>query len=110
MRIPKLHKGSFVPSILDPRQRIDQALRPRTRPPWQCWWMCTLENWVGLSGILWGSGVLFALLVAVPFIDRNPRRHWRQRPVAITLGALVLVALVILSILAAVTTAAEHLE
>lgn len=26
LRIPKLRKGSFVPSILEPRRRIDQAL------------------------------------------------------------------------------------
>src|SRR5262249_177708 len=50
-----------------------------TKPPWIYWWMFTLENWIGLSGILWGGGVLFALLVAVPFLDRNPRRYWRQR-------------------------------
>ncbi len=80
-----------------------------TRPPWMYWWMFTLENWVGLSGILWGAGVLFALLVAVPFIDRNPRRYWRQRPVAIALGALVLAALIVMTILEAVTTPAEHL-
>jgi ubiquinol-cytochrome c reductase cytochrome b subunit len=81
-----------------------------TRPPWIYWWMFTLENWIGLSGILWGSIVLFGLLVAVPFIDRNPRRHWRQRPVAITLGAIVLVALIVLTILAAITTPVAHLD
>jgi ubiquinol-cytochrome c reductase cytochrome b subunit len=80
-----------------------------TKPPWIYWWMFTLENWVGLSGILWGSGALFALLVAVPFIDRNPRRFWRHRPIAITLGVLLLVTLIVLSVLAAVTTPAEHL-
>jgi ubiquinol-cytochrome c reductase cytochrome b subunit len=73
------------------------------------WWMFTLENWVGLSGILWGAVGLFALLVAVPFIDRNPRRYWRQRPIAISLGALVLVALIGLTVLEAVTTPAQHL-
>ena len=80
-----------------------------TKPPWMYWWMFTLENWIGLSGILWGAVVLFALLVAVPFIDRNPRRYWRQRPIAIGLGALVLAALIVFSILEAITTPAEHL-
>src|SRR5262249_39790446 len=80
-----------------------------TKPPWIYWWMFTLENWIGLSGILWGAGVLFALLVAVPFIDRNPRRYWRQRPVAVALGLLVLAALVVLTILEATTTPVEHL-
>ncbi len=80
-----------------------------TKPPWIYWWMFTLENWLGLSGILWGAGVLFALLVAVPFIDRNPNRLWRRRPVAISLGALVLLAMIVLTILMAVTPAGEHL-
>src|SRR6266540_5674025 len=80
-----------------------------TRPPWIYWWMFTLENWIGLSGILWGAGVLFALLIAVPFVDRNPRRHWRDRPIAMTAGALVIGFLIVLTILEAVTTPAEHL-
>jgi ubiquinol-cytochrome c reductase cytochrome b subunit len=80
-----------------------------TKPPWMYWWLFTLENWIGLSGILWGAGVLFALLAAVPFIDHNPRRHWRQRPIALTLGVLVLAFLIALTILEAVTTPAQHL-
>ncbi|MFD8495794.1 cytochrome bc complex cytochrome b subunit [Amycolatopsis sp. NPDC059657] len=80
-----------------------------TRPPWMYWWMFTLENWVGLSGILWGAVVLFALLVALPFIDRNPRRHWKQRPIAMGVGALVLITLIVLTVLEAVTTPGQHL-
>jgi len=68
-----------------------------------------MENWVGLTGILWGAGALFALLVAVPFIDRNPRRYWRQRPIAMLLGAIVLLALIVMSILEVFTTPAQHL-
>ncbi len=77
--------------------------------PWMYWWMFTLENWIGLAGILWGVGVLFGLLVAVPFLDRNPHRYWRQRPVALTLAALVLAFLIVLTILEAITTPAQHL-
>ncbi|HET7486375.1 MAG TPA: cytochrome b N-terminal domain-containing protein [Acidimicrobiales bacterium] len=80
-----------------------------TKPPWMFWWLFTLENWVGLKGILWGTGVLFAVLVAVPFVDRSPDRWWRRRPVAMVLGALVLVLLVALTVLMAVTTPAQHL-
>jgi len=80
-----------------------------TKPPWMYWWMFTLENWIGLAGILWGVGVLFGLLVAVPFLDRNPHRYWRQRPVALTLAALVLAFLIVLTILEAITTPAQHL-
>ncbi len=34
--------------------------------------MFTLENWIGLSGILYGGGTLFLLLIVLPFADRNP--------------------------------------
>ena len=80
-----------------------------TRPPWMYWWMFSLQNWVGLSGILWGGIILFALLIALPFVDRNPRRYWRQRPLAIGIGALVLAAIIILTVLGAITTPAQHL-
>jgi ubiquinol-cytochrome c reductase cytochrome b subunit len=81
-----------------------------TRPPWNFWWMFTLENWFGLAGILYGGVVLFMLLVAVPFVDRNPNRSWRDRPVAMVLGLLVLLALVVLTILILFTTPEVHLE
>ena len=80
-----------------------------TRPPWNFWWMFTLENWVGLSGILYGGGALFLLLILLPFVDRNPHRSWRHRPVAIGLGALVLLTLIALTILMAATTPKTHL-
>jgi ubiquinol-cytochrome c reductase cytochrome b subunit len=80
-----------------------------TKPPWMYWWMFTLENWVGLSGIVWGAAALFALLVAVPFIDRSPRRYWKDRPIAIGIGALVVAFLILLTILEAFTTPVAHL-
>jgi len=81
-----------------------------TRPPWSFWWMFTLENWLGLSGILYGGGALFLLLTVLPFVDRNPQRSWRRRPVAMTLGLLVLVAMVALTLLMFATTPETHLE
>lgn len=80
-----------------------------TKPMWVFWWMFTLENRVGLAGILCGGGVLFALLFAVPFLDRSPARSWRARPVAMALGAAVLITMVVLTALMAVTTPAVHL-
>ncbi|WP_207084815.1 cytochrome b N-terminal domain-containing protein [Nocardioides sp. S5] len=47
-----------------------------TRPPWNFWWMFTLENWWGLPWIAYGGGALFLLLIALPFVDRNPHRSW----------------------------------
>lgn len=80
-----------------------------TKPPWNFWWMFTLENWVGLSGILYGGGALFLLLIILPFVDRNPNRLWRRRPVAMGFALLVLVVLAALTVLMAVTKAQTHL-
>ena len=80
-----------------------------TKPPWNFWWMFTLENWLGLSGIVWGGGALFLLLGILPFVDRNPNRHWRRRPVAMILAALVLLVLIALTILMMFTKAKTHL-
>ena len=32
-----------------------------TKPIWVFWWMFTLENWIGLPGILYGGAALFLL-------------------------------------------------
>lgn len=80
-----------------------------TKPPWMFWWLFTLENWIGLKGILYGSGALFALLVAVPFVDRNPRRWWRRRPVAMICAGAVVGSVIALTILMALTTPGQHL-
>lgn len=80
-----------------------------TRPPWMFWWLFTLENWLGLDGIVWGSGVLFALLLSVPFIDRGPERWWRRRPIAMAAAALVIGTIVVLTVLMAATTQVQHL-
>ncbi|WP_310527347.1 cytochrome b N-terminal domain-containing protein [Nocardioides sp.] len=80
-----------------------------TKPPWNFWWMFTLEDWMGLSGILYGGGALFLLLALVPFVDRNRNRSWRRRRVAMTLGLLVVLALATLTVLMLFTTPETHL-
>ena len=80
-----------------------------TKPLWMFWWLFTLENKIGLKGIIYGAGALFGLLFAVPFIDRNPQRWWRKRPVAVTIAGLVLVTIIVLTIMEALTTPASHL-
>lgn len=80
-----------------------------TRPPWTFWWVFTLENWIGLPGILYGELALFVLLVVLPFADRNPERSWRRRPVVMTTALAILLVLVALSVLMAATPAQQHL-
>lgn len=78
-------------------------------PPWMFWWPFTLENWFGLPAILYGELLFFVILVIVPFVDRNPNRWWRQRPVAMTLGVLLLLIIIVLTVLMAITPAGQHL-
>jgi quinol-cytochrome oxidoreductase complex cytochrome b subunit len=80
-----------------------------TRPPWIFWWMFTLENWVGLAGILYGELAFFALLVILPFVDRNPNRYWRRRPVAMTVALCLALVLIALTVVMAFTPAKQHL-
>ena len=80
-----------------------------TKPPWPFLWMYALENWFGLSSILWGAGFLFALLVLLPFVDRGPDRLWRRRPVVMVIAGLVVAALIVLTVIALVTTPEAHL-
>lgn len=80
-----------------------------TRPPWMFWWVFTIENLVGLPGILWGELAFFALLAAVPFLDRSPHRTWRRRPVAMIVAAVVTLTVVVLTIMMAATPAKQHI-
>jgi quinol-cytochrome oxidoreductase complex cytochrome b subunit len=80
-----------------------------TKPPWDFWWMFTLENWAGLPGILYGELAFFAVLVILPFIDRNPNRYWRRRPVAMTMALVLVLVLAALTLLMAVSPAKQHL-
>jgi ubiquinol-cytochrome c reductase cytochrome b subunit len=80
-----------------------------TKPPWPFLWMFALENWFGLSSILWGAGFLFALLVLLPFVDRSQDRSWRRRPVVMAIAGLVVAALIVLTVIALVTTPEAHL-
>ena len=80
-----------------------------TKPPWMFWWPFTLENWFGLSAIVWGELVFFALLAALPFLDRSPERWWRRRPVVVGIGAVVVAVLIVLTVLMAVTPQKVHL-
>jgi ubiquinol-cytochrome c reductase cytochrome b subunit len=57
----------------------------------------------------YGGGALFLLLIALPFVDRNPHRSWRHRPVAMGIALLVLLIVVVLTVLMAFTEPVTHL-
>jgi quinol-cytochrome oxidoreductase complex cytochrome b subunit len=81
-----------------------------TKPPWVFYWLYAFEDWFGLGGILYGMILFFGFLFLVPFIDRTPLRGLRSRPVMLILGAVFLVALVILSLITAFSPVVSHLE
>src|SRR6266542_4483343 len=57
-----------------------------TKPPWPLLWIYPVEDWVGVSGILWATLAIFVVLLAVPWVDRSPERHpfsRRRLPVTI---------------------------
>jgi quinol-cytochrome oxidoreductase complex cytochrome b subunit len=69
-----------------------------TKAPWYFLWIQGLLKLgdPALMGIVIPT-LVFALLFAVPYIDRNPYRMTSKRPVAVALGLLFVVAVVILS-------------
>jgi quinol-cytochrome oxidoreductase complex cytochrome b subunit len=69
-----------------------------TKAPWYFWWLQGMLK-LGdktLMGIILPTA-LVVLLIAVPYIDRNPYRSMYRRPVAVGLGILFALMLVVLS-------------
>jgi len=69
-----------------------------TKAPWYFLWiqgMLKLGD-PALMGIVIPT-IVFLLLFAVPYIDRNPYRMMSKRPIAVALGLLFVVALAVLS-------------
>jgi ubiquinol-cytochrome c reductase cytochrome b subunit len=81
-----------------------------TKPPWYFLWLYQPENWFGLDALWVFSAVLFVGLLLVPFLDRSPERDPRRRRFWIAVGAVVLVAWVVLTIVGATTEVASHVE
>lgn len=81
-----------------------------TKPPFLFYWMYAFENWLGVPGILYAAATLFGLLVLLPFLDRSPFRALRHRPAVATVGGILLLAIVALTIFVAVTPTGKHLQ
>ncbi len=58
-------------------------------------------EWIGTAVI---PGLAVLALFLLPFIDRNPSRHWSKRKLALSTMGVIVTGMVILTILAAVTT------
>lgn len=81
-----------------------------TKPPWPMLWLYPVENWVGVSGILWSTLVIFAALLIVPFVDRGPERDPMKRLRVVIPAAIVVLAVLGLIVYALVTPVATHID
>jgi ubiquinol-cytochrome c reductase cytochrome b subunit len=69
-----------------------------TKAPWYFWWLQGMLK-LGdktLMGIILPT-ILVALLVGIPYIDRNPHRSMYKRPLAVGLGILFVIIILVLS-------------
>lgn len=81
-----------------------------TKPPWPMLWLYPVENWVGVSGILWATLAIFLALLIVPFVDRGEERHPLRRLRVVIPGAVVALTVFGLIVYALVTPVATHIE
>jgi ubiquinol-cytochrome c reductase cytochrome b subunit len=80
-----------------------------TKPPWPLLWVYPVEDWIGVSGILWATLAIFAALLAVPLVDRSAERHPRRRlPIVIAAGVVV-AAIIGLIVYAVVQPVVSHI-
>ncbi len=62
-------------------------------------------EWLGTTVI---PIIAILALLLLPFFDRNPRRFWKTRPWAISIMSVMVVGIVVLTILAVVSTPAQE--
>ena len=69
-----------------------------TKAPWYFWWLQGLLKLgdKSLMGVVLPT-FLVILLLAVPYIDRNPSRLFVKRPLAVSVGVIFVLALILLS-------------
>ncbi len=99
--------AAFIGVAAEPRaDPSDAAYVPR--PEWYFLFLFEMLKffpgsleWLGTT-IIPGAAVIALLLL--PFYDKNPHRHWKHRKFALTFMSAVVVAMVFLTIRAAVTT------
>ncbi|MBN0043065.1 cytochrome bc complex cytochrome b subunit [Streptomyces actuosus] len=85
----------LVPPVLGPTPVDGIEI---TRPLWMFWWFFPLEEWFGVASIAYVIAGVFGLIFLVPFLDRSPRRLWRERKIAMTCAAVLLLALVAVTV------------
>ncbi|TQK45147.1 ubiquinol-cytochrome c reductase cytochrome b subunit [Streptomyces sp. SLBN-118] len=87
--------GVLVPPVVGPTPVDGIEI---TRPLWMFWWFFPMEEWFGVASIGWVILGVFGLTFLVPFLDRSPRRRWRERKVTVGVAVVLLLALAAITI------------
>lgn len=61
-----------------------------TKPYWPFLWIYSVENTMGMTGMVIAPAILFGFLAAVPLLDRGDHSHHRPPRLLLALGLLVL--------------------
>lgn len=80
-----------------------------TKPPWPFLWLYGVENVLGIAWLFPATVLAFVLLLALPFVDRNPSRHPRDRRVILSAFILMAALLLGLAMSAALMPGGQHL-
>ena len=80
-----------------------------TKPPWLFMGIFSIENWAGLSGLLWASVAIVVLLIIVPFVDRAKTQLIKDRKLIVSVSAIIVLVLTGLTINAYATKPKQHI-
>jgi ubiquinol-cytochrome c reductase cytochrome b subunit len=80
-----------------------------TKPPWPMLWIYPIEDWVGVSGILWATVAIFLALLIVPFVDRGSERSPLKRLPVMIVAGVVVATIITLIVYAAIQPVASHI-
>jgi quinol-cytochrome oxidoreductase complex cytochrome b subunit len=93
----------FVSIYFYPGAPLEHIANPQqtpldTKAPWYFWWLQGLLKLgdKSLMGVILPT-LLVGLLLAIPYIDRNPHRSLYRRPLAVAIGLLSVIVLIVLS-------------
>ncbi|UOF90923.1 cytochrome bc complex cytochrome b subunit [Fodinisporobacter ferrooxydans] len=80
-----------------------------TQPPWVFMGIFSVENWVGLPGLLWTGIIIVVLLFLVPLFDRGKTQMFKDRKYFVSIVAILVLVLGGMTANAYVTKPKQHL-
>lgn len=81
-----------------------------TKPLWPFLWIYAVEAWFGINGAIVFSGLLFAGLLVVPFLDRGTDQSFGKRKWILFAGLAVTVIMLVLTLYGYYSGPVEHLK